>query len=315
MPIARDEAGNIWEVDEQGNPISLRTPAGAPPANPEYPFKGPQAGADLNKTVVSTAGQAIDNQVKGATAPAVVRKTNADAIAAEKAAMVTPGQKALDEAFAKEYADWTAGGGYSQVDRQLRTLLEQKNRLGKSNNISGPIVGSMPDFVSKWLNPEAIDVRQNIEQAIQGAMRPTLGAQFTQQEGERMISRGFNPSLQEGANIPRLDSAINELQARAQAKDSAARYFEQNGTLAGWKGELPTRGQLEQAKSPQRVAANALRREYESYTAQTKNLPALARQVGLRKLQNDPRMKRLWGIVNSGQKAAEPQGKFLGWEN
>lgn len=313
MPIAKDEAGNLWEVDAQGQVLGPHR--AAPPANPEFPFKGPQAGATLNSTVANTQGQQIENSVKGATAPAVVRKANADAKAAEIGAMATPGQKALDEAFAKEYADWTAGGGYSQVDRQLRTLIEQKNRLSRSNSISGPLVGSVPDFLNKWINPEAIDVRQNIEQAIQGAMRPTLGAQFTQQEGERMISRGFNPNLQEGANIPRLDSAINELRARGQSKDSAARYFEQHGTLVGWKGELPRSGGAPQ-QSPQRVASQALQREYQTYTAQTKNLPALARQIGLKKLQNDPRMKRLWGIVNGGQQQAQqPQGKFLGWED
>lgn len=300
---------NPWDNDQ------IVQPQGSSGAGQVFTLPtSPKQAVETNRTVVQTRGDQIDNSVKGATAPAVVRKTNAEATAAEHAAMVTPGQKALDEAFAKDYADWRAGGGYTAVDRQLRTLAEQRARLSKSGDISGPIVGSIPDFINKWINPEAIDVRQNIEQSIQGALRPTLGAQFTQAEGDRMIQRGYNPGLDEAANIQRLNSAINELRSRAQVKDDAAQYFEQHGTLAGWKGGKPNGSNA--PLTPQRVASNALRREYESYTAQTKNLPALARQAGLKKLQEDPRMKRLWGIVNSGQRGQQqPQSKFLGWED
>lgn len=45
MPQARDEAGNIWEVDAQGNPVRLISQAGIP-ADPAYQYEGPKAAAD-----------------------------------------------------------------------------------------------------------------------------------------------------------------------------------------------------------------------------------------------------------------------------
>lgn len=49
------------------------------PADPTFQYKGPKADADLNNTVVTTQGNAIDNQIKDATAGAVITKANREA--------------------------------------------------------------------------------------------------------------------------------------------------------------------------------------------------------------------------------------------
>ena len=48
MGQARDEAGNIWETDAQGNPVRLVQQAGAQqmPADPSFPYEGAKAAAD-----------------------------------------------------------------------------------------------------------------------------------------------------------------------------------------------------------------------------------------------------------------------------
>ena len=75
MGQARDEAGNVWETDAQGNAIRLLQPAGQGEVfqlDPAAGYKGPAAAASLNSTQVNTQGQVIDNRVAEATAPAVI---------------------------------------------------------------------------------------------------------------------------------------------------------------------------------------------------------------------------------------------------
>lgn len=88
MPQARDEAGNIWNVDDQGNPVSLASaaPSRAPqmPADPAFQYKGPQAQADLQGRTVTTQGNAIDNEITQATKGSTITKAAADALTSQR---------------------------------------------------------------------------------------------------------------------------------------------------------------------------------------------------------------------------------------
>jgi len=78
MPQARDENGNIWEVDAQGNPVRLVQQASQqPPVDPSFPFQGPKAEADVQNTVLGNQGKAIDNQVEAGTAPTTIQTNQA----------------------------------------------------------------------------------------------------------------------------------------------------------------------------------------------------------------------------------------------
>jgi hypothetical protein len=167
----------------------------------------------------------------------------------------TAAQTAVDTAFGKDYADWNAGGGYAGVKKTQDQLNEQITRLGKSDNISGPWIGALSDFGSaggilggaaSWgqrnFYPESIDTRQQIEESIQSNLRRVLGSQYTEKEGENLLKRTFDPGLDEGVNMRRAEQVLQQLDSMAKAKDEAAKYYEQNGTLVGWKGTL-ARGQ------------------------------------------------------------------------
>lgn len=87
MPQAVDEAGNIWEVDAQGNPVRYigkqggqqGITIGRPDPNKVAKDAAALAGASLNNT-----GQALDNQVTQATIDAQIRKARAEAAKAER---------------------------------------------------------------------------------------------------------------------------------------------------------------------------------------------------------------------------------------
>lgn len=81
MGQARDEAGNVWETDAQGNAIRLVRAAGAPqmPADPTFPYQGAQAQAQAANT-------GADAAVNQATIPAQITSANADATAKTRTA-------------------------------------------------------------------------------------------------------------------------------------------------------------------------------------------------------------------------------------
>jgi len=85
-------------------------------------------------------------------------------------------------------------------------------------------------------NENSVSAQEAVEEVVQRNLRMILGAQFTQKEGERLIERAYNPRLGPAENAKRLDRLITQLTTSAQATEQSARYFEENGTLAGSQG-------------------------------------------------------------------------------
>ena len=150
----------------------------------------------------------------------------------------TPGQKKADEKFGVDFVDF-ATGGYADVVKQLDQLREASKALKSGAQISGPIMGNAPDAVLAVTNPQAVATKEAIQEVAQRNLRLVLGAQFTEKEGERLIARVFNPRLSEAENAKRVDRLIKQIGDAAQAKLDAAQYFQQYGSLTGWKGRLP----------------------------------------------------------------------------
>lgn len=149
----------------------------------------------------------------------------------------TPGRKKADEAFGEEYATFRAGGGYADAVKQMEQLDDVLTELESGKNLTGPLTGSVPDSVLKFTNPEAISAREKVEEVVQRNLRLILGAQFTEKEGERLIKRAYNPNLSEAENAQRVRRLLGQMRTALQAKQDAADYFEQNGTLTGWRGK------------------------------------------------------------------------------
>ena len=151
----------------------------------------------------------------------------------------TPAQLAVDKAFAKDYVEWTSGGGSAGIKRQLETLTDATKTLGSSNRITGPIVGRLPKFAQQVAAPAAVDVKADVEQTIQQSLKNILGGAFTQAEATGLIERAYDPTQPEASNIRRVNRAIKELEERAAVKENLANYYEINGTTVGWKNPNP----------------------------------------------------------------------------
>lgn len=174
-----------------------------------------------------------------------------DALAAKQSMAsekLTKGEEAADRAFAKEYVEFKAAGGYSDVEKQLSQLQQVAGDLGKkSNDFTGPVAGLIPDKVRAFTNPDAVAAKDKVQEVAQRNLRLVLGAQFTEKEGERLIARAYNPSLPPEENKRRVDALVKQIRTAAQAKKDASEYFEKHGTLRGWGGKLPTLADIESA--------------------------------------------------------------------
>lgn len=150
----------------------------------------------------------------------------------------TPGETALDKAYAKTYEGDIASGGLSDMEKNISAIKSVQRELTAGNkNLTGPILGRLPDAVTSFTNPDAINMRDRVEEVVQRNLRVILGAQFTNEEGKRLIARAYNPALSEEKNSERLGALVSAMDQALASKKEAARYFEANGTLKGFKGK------------------------------------------------------------------------------
>lgn len=165
-------------------------------------------------------------------------------LAAAKAAKEpkpTTAQTAVDKQFAKTYEDFVVQGGYGKALSQLSTLEGIVTDLqGGKKNLSGAGFKMVPDIAERVVFPDKVASQQAAEQAIQEGLRATLGAQFTEREGQLFMQRGYDPNLDEKKNAEKLIRTVNQLKLMIIAKKRAADYYEENGTLNGYKGDLFT---------------------------------------------------------------------------
>jgi plasmid stabilization system protein ParE len=144
------------------------------------------------------------------------------------------GWDATDRDFAKTYEDWNAQGGYSTADRSVNAIYDAIQKLEKNPTLTGTRQQITPDFIRKSIYPESVANQQQVEQAVMGSLRATLGPQFTENEGKRILNLAYDPSLPSKYNITKLKALADEQKAKVEAKNAASQYFKENGTLRGF---------------------------------------------------------------------------------
>lgn len=152
---------------------------------------------------------------------------------------LTPLQESVDKKFADDLVQWQYGGGVN-IMKNVSQIGDAIRRLESGKPLTGPLIGIQPDVLLAVTNPSAVDVRQRVEQIAQESLRPILGAQFTQKEGEAFIARVYNPSLKPEVNASRLRAMLLQLEKAAEQKKAMVDYANENGTLVGFKGKVPT---------------------------------------------------------------------------
>ncbi|MXO72867.1 hypothetical protein [Alteraurantiacibacter buctensis] len=90
MPQARDEAGNIWEVDAQGNPVRLIQQAQQPIGgqSPQYQVQSRTIDPQVQEATANAQNAGVDAAVNAATRDAQIRQARAQAEQAEAEARI-----------------------------------------------------------------------------------------------------------------------------------------------------------------------------------------------------------------------------------
>lgn len=152
----------------------------------------------------------------------------------------SPGLKAVNEAAAKDYIEWMQGGGSDATANlaQIGTVLQ---RLESGEQLTGPLIGAINSVgLLAFVNPEAENAKEQVQEVVQRNLRIVLGAQFAQKEGEQLISRAYNPTLPPAENTPRLRKLFQQMSTAGKQKEAMADYFEKNGySMLGYRGPTP----------------------------------------------------------------------------
>jgi hypothetical protein len=153
----------------------------------------------------------------------------------------------MDEAFAPINLEWLSGGG-PDMGSQIAALATVARQLEDGEvNLTGLDIGLLPDVVNYFINPLAIDARDNVEAVVQRNLRLILGAQFTAKEGERLIARAYNTNLTEAENAGRVRRLLLQMTTAAAQKQAMSDWFMEKGTLNGWTGAMPSIADFENA--------------------------------------------------------------------
>lgn len=149
---------------------------------------------------------------------------------------LTKGEEAVDKKFATEYNDFILAGGSADISKSVTDLNDVITQLGQTDTASGPLIGKVPKGIRDVITPGGAAIQDKIENVVQRSLRTVLGAQFTEAEGKQLLARAYNPSQPESENIKRVQSLAKAIELAGQAKLAAANYFEENGTMKGFKG-------------------------------------------------------------------------------
>ena len=145
-------------------------------------------------------------------------------------------QRKTDEAFATEAVEFETTEKW-QLISNLDKLDQSIAALKESDNLTGPIIGNTPKVILAFTNPEALGLEDDIRSIVYQSLRATLGAQFTEKEGQRLVDASFNQLLGEEVNMKRLDRIRAETYNMMKAKEDRIAYYKKEGTLRGYEGE------------------------------------------------------------------------------
>jgi hypothetical protein len=139
------------------------------------------------------------------------------------------GQTALAQDVAKKYADYKAGGGRAGMEASLKKLEGAAAALqtGKvtTGGVSTVIPGFKTDAAQSVLNPQMVAVKTDAQAALNTILRATLGAQFTAQEGERVLNQIWDDRQPPKENARRIKEKIDELRSNARNAESEFQRF------------------------------------------------------------------------------------------
>jgi hypothetical protein len=154
---------------------------------------------------------------------------------------LTPAEESRDKTAGTALAKWD-DSGRATVTSNITSLDSITKGLEDGQIKTRGFIDALP-FGSDWaraiVNPDAQDAKNRVEGVIFQTLKETLGAQFTEKEGKRLVEASYNPMLGPEANAARLRDYSNGLKKAVAARESQMAYLKKNKTLQGYDGATP----------------------------------------------------------------------------
>jgi hypothetical protein len=194
---------------------------------------------------------------------------------------LTPAQKAVDTKFSKEYTDFVSAGGSTTIAKNLEMLDNAIKIIEDEPDgaTSGKIVGlSDKTGTISYTHPKAAEAKDLIGGVAQSNLRAVLGGQFAAREGEQLLARAYNTAQPKDDNLRRLKSLRKQIEDAAAAKISASQYYEENGTLKGFKGKYSVNPETE---TPKPTDQNKAALDWLKANPNDPRAPAIRQKLGI----------------------------------
>ena len=120
------------------------------------------------------------------------------------------GLKKLNEKFAETLAG-TDANMIAVARQDAASISSVLKRLESGEQLTGPILGLIPEQFRVIINPESLQAQQLVESVVQKNLRAILGGQFAMREGEQLVKRAYNPQLSEAQKCSKAESASTYL--------------------------------------------------------------------------------------------------------
>ena len=150
------------------------------------------------------------------------------------------GFEKADEKIQESLAEYFTTGkakseeGIATLENVIRTIAENPELGFRSVSTFIPEGALGEEFVNLF-KPQLGDVRDRIRGIAYQTLRETLGAQFTQREGERLVNTYFNPQLTDAQNIQRLNDFLVRLKEVKAAQEEVYEYYRDQSTIKGFE--------------------------------------------------------------------------------
>lgn len=154
------------------------------------------------------------------------------------------GNVKLSEEIAKRYADYAAGGGRAAMQTSLGKLEDVASALEtgqvKTGGLSTKLPGFKSDDAQSMLNPKLVEMKTQAQSALNAVLRATLGTQFTEQEGLRVLNQVWDDRQTPAVNAKKVRAKINELRTNLKNSENEFKrygYLKDTG-ISDWKSSV-----------------------------------------------------------------------------
>lgn len=139
---------------------------------------------------------------------------------------ITESDKQIEKDVAKKFTNWQFQGGRFQDLADINQVEQVIQDFVNDRPITGNILTNrLPKFVQTKLNPNAVMSKDKILEITQRTLREILGAQFTEKEGELIMSRAWNENLPAKELAKRAQKMVAILRAKQNQLNEGYQYW------------------------------------------------------------------------------------------